>query len=237
MNGTELALRFSYITNSLRFCGPEEAKEQFLQYLDKKDNEDKVKESLLKFEGLRPYFSSIAEKAKKDCFDYKVIEAYWIGNELLDNFNDRDMKEIIVKLMLRGLPSSIADKLIHNLPSGLVPYHNFNVMYVGVGNLTGSVEKTLPNMDNCRISWGKVVEVLQDKLLVQTNLLIKNNNKFELKENERKTAVYLPQMLSNVKKDDVVALHWGFAPLILTEEQLKNLEKYTRLILEVLNRS
>jgi len=235
MNGIELASRFSYITNSLRFCGPSEAHKQFLQYLDKKDNEEEVKNLLLKFESLRPYFTSIAEKAKLDCFDYKVIEAYWIGNNLLDNFNDKDMKEVILKLTFRGLPSSIGGKLIHNMPSGLMPHHNFNVMYVGVGMTTKSVETNIQNMDNCRISWGKVLEVIDDKLLVQTNSLIKKNNKFELKENETKTAVFLKQMLPDIKKNDIVALHWGFAPLILTQEQAKNLEKYTERILGVLN--
>ena len=236
MNGIELASRFSYITNSLRFCGPSEAYEQFLQYLDKKNNEEEVKNLLLKFESLRPYFTSIAEKAELDCFDYKVIEAYWIGNRLLDNFNNEDMKKIIIKLTLRGLPKSIGEKLIHNMPSGLMPHHNFNVLYVGVGMTTKSVETNIQNMDNCRVSWGKVLEVSQDKLLVQTNLLIKNNNnKFELKQNETKTAVYLPKMVPNIKNGDVVALHWGFAPLILTQEQLNNLEKYTNKILWVLN--
>src|SRR3989338_6132626 len=136
MKGIELAARFSYITNSLRFCGPKEASKQFLQYLSKKNN--------------------------KDIFDYEVIEAYWIGNKLLDNFTDDDNKKIIKKLMQRGLPKSIGLDLIKNLPSGLVPHHNFNVMYVGVGRLTGSVETNLQNMDNYRISYGKVLEVLDD---------------------------------------------------------------------------
>lgn len=236
MNGIELALRFSYITNSLRFCGPEEAKGQFLQYLDNKNNESEVKSSLLKFEGLRPYLSSIAEKAKIDCFDYKVAEAYWIGNELLDGFNCDDIRDIVAKLMLRGLPKSIADGLIAKLPSGLVPHHNFNVMYVGVGNLTGSVPATLQNMDNCRVSWGKVAEVMHDKLLVQTPPLKKENSKLVLGEEETKTAVYLPKMLPNIKKDDVVALHWGFAALALTQGQLENLKRYTTLIINVLNK-
>ena len=180
MKGIELAARFSYITNSLRFCGPKKASKQFLQYLSKKNNEQKVKDSLLKFEGLYPYLSAIAEKNNKDIFDYEVIEAYWIGNKLLDNFTNEDNKTIIKKLMQRGLPKSIGENLINNLPSGLLPHHNFNVMYVGVGRVTGSVETNLQNMDNCRISWGKVLEVLQDKLLVQSNLLIKNKNKNEL---------------------------------------------------------
>jgi len=237
MKGIELAARFSYITNSLRFCGPKEASKQFLQYLSNKNNGQKVKESLLKFEGLYPYLSSIAEKNKKDIFDYEVIEAYWIGNKLLDSFENKDIKEIIKKLMQRGLPKSIGNNLIEDLPSGFVPHHNFNVMYVGVGRVTGSVEMNLQNMDNCRVSWGKVLEVFQDKLLVQSNTLVKNKNKFELNQNEAKTAVYMPQMLPNIKKNDIVALHWGFAPVILTKGQLRNLEKYTQLTMGILNRS
>jgi len=235
MKGIELAARFSYITNSLRFCGPEKASKQFLQYLGKKNNELKVKESLLKFEGLYPYLSTIAEKNDKDIFDYEVIEAYWIGNKLLDKFTNEDNKKIIKKLMQRGLPKSIGLDLIKNLPSGLVPHHNFNVMYVGVGRLTGSVETNLQNMDNCRISLGKVLEVLDDKLLVQTDLLIKENDKFKLRKNETKTAIYLKQMLPKVKKNDFVALHWGFAPVILTKGQVMNLERYTKKVIEGLN--
>lgn len=236
MNGTELAVRFSYITNSLRFCGPKEAQDQFLKYLDNKDNEIRVQELLLKFESLRPYITQIAEKVDKDCFYYDVMEAYWIGNNLLEKFNDIDMKEIILKLVMRGLPKSTADKLLVNLPSGLVPHHNFNVMYVGVGSTTKSVENNIQNMDNCRISWGKVLEVQQEKLIVSSKTLKKNDEKkFYLGEEETKTAIYQKKMLPTVKKDDTVALHWGFAPLILSNVQLNNLEKYTKKIIDVLN--
>src|SRR3989344_5344813 len=235
MDWVELAARFSYITNSLRFCGPEEASKQFVDYINEKSSAESVRESIRKFEGLYPYLSSIAEKTKKDFLDYDVVEAYWIGNELLEEFNDGDIKGIIRKLINGGLPKSIGEKLMKNMPNGFVPHHNFNVFYVGVGRTTGSVPTTLNNMDNCRVSYGKVVEILKDKLIVSASSLKKEKNKLIIKEHEPKTAVYIPEILKGVKKDDIVALHWGFACAVLNQRQLENLKKYSQRILDVLN--
>lgn len=234
MKGAELAVRFSYITNALDFCGPSEASKHFLRYIKEKNNEKNVVKSIKNFEGLYPYLSYIAEKTNKNFLDYDVVESYWIGNKLLGNFNDGDIKKIIGKLMQSGLPKSIGNKLIERLPHGFVPHHNFNVFYVGVGNITGAVETTLQNMDNCRIGWGKVMKILNNELTVSTQSLKKEKNKFVLSQ-DVKTVVYLPEMLSNVKKDDFVAVHWGFAPLILEENQQKNLKHYTKKILDIMN--
>ena len=237
MDGTELASRFSYITNSLRFCGPKEACRQFLKYANKKDGKslDDVRESIKKFEGLYPYLSSIAEKNSKDFLDYEVVEAYWIGNRLLEKLNDEDIKQIIGKLMYRGLPKSIGESLIKNLPHGFAPHHNFNVFYVGVGRTSGTVETNLQNMDNCRISWGKVAEVHDSNLIVKTQSLKNENGKFFLSEDETKTAVYFREMLPKIKKNDMVALHWGFACCVLDEGQLGNLKKYSKKIIDIMN--
>lgn len=237
MDGTDLASRFSYITNSLRFCGPKEACGQFLKYANKKDGKiaDDIKASIKKFEGLYPYLSAIAEKNGKDFLDYEVVEAYWIGNGLLENFSDEDIKQIIGKLMHRGLPKSIGESLIKNLPHGFAPHHNFNVFYVGVGRTSGTVETNLQNMDNCRISWGKVAEVHGADLIVKTQSLKNENGKFFFSEDETKTAVYLKEMLPKIKKEDMVALHWGFACCVLDENQLSNLKKYSERIMDIMN--
>ncbi len=235
MDGIELAARFSYITNSLRFCGPEEASQRFLEYITNKEYPGKIESLLKKFEGLYPYLSAIAEKSNKNFPDRDVVEAYWIGNQLLDNFNDEDIKKIIKKLMQRGLPKSIGNGLIKNMPSGFVPHHNFNVFYVGVGRTTGSVPTTLKNMDNCMIKHGKVLKILKNKLVVQTSLLEKEGNELFLKNRITKNVSYLREILLGVKKDCYVALHWRFAPVTLTDKQVRNLEEYTKKILDVMN--
>ncbi|MFH1316219.1 MAG: DUF6390 family protein [Candidatus Woesearchaeota archaeon] len=216
MKGVELCLRFSYITNLLRYCGPEEANKQFLHYLKSKDNEEEITSTLKRFEGLLPYLSTIAKKHNKQPFDYDVVEAYWIGNSLLENFNKAEMKQVIDKLMERGLPKSIGEKVKEKIPDKSFPHHSFNVYIVGVGNLTGSVEATKENMEKCRISSAEVIEIDN-----------KNNKLIVKKESGEKEIDYLSLMLPEIKIGDIVAIHWDFAPLILTKDQLKNLEKYT----------
>lgn len=235
MNGIELCARFSYITNKLRFCGPKEANKLFLDYFKSKDNEDAVEKSLKKFEGLLPYLSVIAEKNNLKPFDRKVVEAYWLGNELLKNCNDSDIKKVIHKLTDRGLPKHLGKEKIKNLPNGFLLHHNFNVYYVGVGMLTGSVDLNLQNMDNCRISSGRVIEIFPDKLIVAVMPLKKEDGKYILGEEEAKTIVYLPELLPNVKKYDHVALHWGFAPMILSKEQNTFLQETDEKILNIMN--
>ncbi len=231
MNGVDLALRMSYITNALHFCGPEESNRAFLDYVAGKKDEENVRSCLKRFEGLYPYLSAIAKKHSRDFLDYEVVEAYWFGNALLDAFTLEDMKLIIEKLVSRGLPKSIAERCIHKLRPGMVPHHNFNVLHVGVGKVTGSVPTTLTNMDNCRTSYGKVLEVLPSShLLVDTTALKSENGKI-VQVTDTKTAAYLPDMLGLVKKNDLVALHWGFAAAILTKQQAEAIDSYTKRLL------
>jgi len=236
MDGAETCIRFSFITNKLCFCGPKEAQDVFLRYLKKKDNAEEVRVAFKKFEGLYPYLNAIGKKAGKDFLDYRVVEAYWLGNDVLDLFTDEDIKEIIADLTNRGLPKSIGQELIDNLPSGCFPHHDFNVFYVGVGRITGSVDVTIQNMDNCRVSWGRVSQVLPgDTMLVMTRCLKNVDGKLLLGEEEPKTIAYRKEFLPEVKEGDFVALHWGFAPMHLTEEQVKTLRQYQERMIGVMN--
>ncbi len=235
MDGRDLAIRFSYITNSLHYCGPSDAALHFLHYLETQDNPTEVEQRFKNFEGLYVYLDALAKKAGKYFLDYEVVEAYWIGNHLLDLFTDEDMKDIVRKLTKRGLPLSFAEKLIQNMPSGFVPHHNFNVFYVGVGNTSGKVPTTLQHMDNCRTSWGEVVSIVGNVLHVQMQSLTFQSGKYKLLEEETRTVKYLPIMLPDVKEGDMVAIHWGMAGLVLNKNQLENLVKYHEQIIGIMN--
>ncbi|MFH1590578.1 MAG: DUF6390 family protein [archaeon] len=237
MDGIELNARLSFVTNQLRFCGPQGATTTFLTYI--RDHKDKQKSKGLidRFEGVPPYLHLIADKHGLDPFDAKVAEAYWIGNELLDGFSDDDMRRLIDMLVSRGLPKSLGSALKDKLPPGMMPHHNFNVLFVGVGALTGSVETTLPNMDNCRISWGRVAEVMKAALLLSARPLKEVDGRIVVGEEETRTAVYIPEMLPDVKVGDAVALHWGFSPMLLSADQAVMLDRYTDRILDALEKA
>ena len=236
-DGVALASRFSYITNALNYCGPSDGHKDFYNYLTKKSPElkKKIGDAIKKFEALYPYLKFIAQKTGRNYLDHSVVEAYWLGNELLEKFDEKDMKEIVAYLIEKGLPKSMAEKLIENMPSGAIPFHMFHVMYVGVGNVTGHVKTTLQNMDNCRISCGKVIQVIDDKLIVHTDALAKTDDKYYLEDNETKTIVFSPAMLEGLKLGDYVAIHWGFACKILTLKEKENLVKYTNKTLSIIN--
>jgi hypothetical protein len=233
-DGLDLAIRFSYITNALQYCGPKTAHNTFIRYLTKRDNGEDVRGALLKFESLQPYLSAIATKHSKDLFAYEVVEAYWIGNSLLDSFTKKDMQSIIRNLQARGLPASIVQRLVADLPEGFFPHHDFNVCFVGVGMTTGSVSTTIANMDNCRTSWGRVVEVKDGLLILDSQSLMQEKGKFMLNQGT-KTARYLPDLFGPVKKGDVIATHWGMAGVVLTKGQCEHLRTYSKKILDVLN--
>lgn len=230
-DGIELALRFSYIVNRLRYCGPKEAHDEFLHYLENRDNAEAVNTAISKFEGLFPYLDAIAKKSGKQFTDYEVVEAYWLGNALLKDFSDDDITDIITHLSRRGLPTTISDALKADLPSGMPPHHSFHVYYVGVGRTTGHVEHTLQNMDNCRIVPGRVADVIDSQhLAVRVRPLRYDGKRLVLGDEETRTAVYMPAMLPDIKKGDTVALHWGFACLKLDATQQENVEKYDALV-------
>jgi hypothetical protein len=238
MDGTSLAIRFSYMPNFLRYCGPKEANKDFLHYLTRPNSKiaAAVENDLKRFEGLYPYLSAIAAKSGKKFTHHEVIEAYWIGNDLLDNFNSNDMKKIINALVKRGLPAAVAEERLKKLPKGMFPHHNFNVCYIGVGQTTGAVPTTLENMNNCMINSGIVSKVGKGKLTVEKRLLQSTNRKLKLSSSTTKATVsYLPQMLPKIKVGDVVALHWDLASVKLTKKQASNLNKYTERILEAVN--
>jgi len=235
MNGTELAVRFSYIVNSLRYCGPAEAHKRFRHYLKNKDNKEEVDKLLTKFEALMPYLDAIAQKTGKKPFDYDVVEAYWIGNELLDKLGKKDLEKIINELVRNGLPIKMGERLIQKLPDGFVPLHAFNVFYVGVGQTTRKVPTTLPNMNKCMTSYGRVKKIEEKELMIVKSFVeLEDNRYFFGKEKEQKV-MYMKEMIPEVKVDDIVALHWNFATVVLDDRQLENLKKYTQKVLDAMN--
>ena len=237
MDGFELAARMSYITNALSYCGPLKGHELFKKYIMTKDEslQKDIASSLKKFEALYPYLKLISEKTGKQYTDRDVVEAYWIGNSLLDKFKKSDMQELVEILKSRGLPKSMADKLIADMPSGAIPYHTFHVAYVGVGNVTGHVETTIQNMDNCRVSAGEVVQIIDDKLLVATDTLRQKDKKIIVVPDETKTIVYDPQMIPDIKMGDYVAMHWGFACKKLSMDEVARIRTYTLKSLDAAN--
>ena len=235
MQGVQLAARFSIATNRLKYCGPADAEPALFRTIVQGKELESSRTALLRFEALEPYLTAIAAKHGLDPLDHDVVEAYWIGNELLDDFTREDFRGILDTLAHRGLPRSMADAFAAHLPEHPLPHHVFHVSFVGVGNVTGHVKTTLPNMEACRPAWARVLRVTKENLEVEKPALVYERARLRIGAPVRETLAYDPRVLPRVKKGDHVALHWNWPTLRLTDAQLTNLKGYTDRSLEAAN--
>lgn len=232
MNGTQLCCLFSGITNKLQYCGPPDSFKTFVEHVKTGEHEDAVRQLLSRFEGLYPYLQFIAGKHSLDPFDRKVVEAYWLGNELLDAFSAEEFRAFLPELGKRGLPASVVEELQSRVPDGALPHHTFNVLWVGVGRITDSVPTNVESMRQCMASWGEVVET-GELMTVRGPVLELDDGRFVLSE---QASVVKPGVVG-VSVGDVVAMHWGEVACVLDAQQRQNLEKYTRKVIAAVNAS
>jgi hypothetical protein len=198
-------------------------------------NTPEARASLERFEALYPYLQMISEAAGHDPFDRRVVEAYWIGNELLDLDWREAYTGLLHRLPSRGLPNSFAMRLLRSLPRNPIPHHTFHVLFVGVGAVTGHVPTTLRNMDRCRISWGRVDRVEEDRLTVRGPHLQWTGEAFRL-EGERTAEVeWDPALAPAVEAGDTVAIHWDTVVERIHEPRLRELKRHTLRAIEAAN--
>ena len=82
--GTLRFVRYAFMPNRLRYCGGDDNRTIF-QYALEGVTDGGLTPLLRKFGGALPYLQLIARaNGIADPFDERVVEAYWIGNDLLE---------------------------------------------------------------------------------------------------------------------------------------------------------
>jgi len=227
MDGVELGARFSLATNRLQYCGPADAEPRLYRAITNHDGLADAARALSGFEALMPYLEAIAAKHGRSPFDREVVEAYWIGNRLLDGFSPDEFRGLLGALVRRGLPRRFAERLGAHLPARPIPHHVFHVAFVGVGQVTGHVETTLDNMELCRPAWAEVTAVHDGRLELRKPGLALADGRLSLGESAQVDLAYDAKVLPEVAPGRSVALHWRWPALVLTPEQRSALEEYT----------
>jgi hypothetical protein len=228
MDGVALGARFSIATNRLQYCGAADAAPALYRAIVAGRDDGGGARALTSFEALMPYLELIARKHDRSPFDAEVVEAYWIGNDLLEAFDRADFLRLLDALVQRGLPRSLAAPLREHLPRAPLPHHAFHVSYVGVGNVTGHVATTLANMELCRPAWARVTAVGPDRLLVEKPSLVLSDGQLSLGPIGPAEVTYDPTVLPGIEPGADVALHWRWAALALRPAQRRFLEEYSR---------
>ena len=232
MDGVELSARFGLPPNSFSYCGTPVFRRAFAAYMKEKSpaNARALEAALSKFRAHYSYLKLIAKANKKKPFDREVTEALWIGNPCLENVKGKGMaKTIMGEFSGRGLlQKGKAARLAAGIPKGAVPHHSFHVLYLHT--ITGVVKPSMKTADLCRISWGKVVGCKNGKITIDSQKLARKNGKLCLVPCRKtaRTACAGIALAPDAKKGDIVASHWGFAVMKLSESQRARLEKYTR---------
>jgi hypothetical protein len=235
MDGVALCARFSIATNRLAYCGPSDAEPALYQAVVTGRGSDRAREALARFEALMPYLEAIGSANGRDPFDREVVEAYWLGNPLLEAVDRPRFLRLLEALTRRGLPPSVARRLAAHLPPVPVAHHAFHVAYVGVGAVTGHVPTTVPNIESCRPAWADVVAVRPAELDLVGPSVRAAGPRLELTGAVRRTVRYDAKALADVRVGSRVAVHWSWPALVLAEPELGELERWTRRSFAVAN--
>lgn len=234
MENYKLAAKYSFMPNRLKYCGPEDSDQILHDFVAEGSNFEAVKDILEQFYALRLYLGLIAKNNRCSPFDKKVIEAYWIGNELVENVKKEEIKNLILRdFTKKGLPKSSAEQLAETVPANALPHHSFHVFHIH--SISGKILPTVGNLDKCRISTGKVKEIKDGKLVVEYKPVILEDNKLNYGKITEKEVQFNKKFSPGLKKGDFVSLHWDFAVEKLTKEQVANLEKYTKRNMDAMN--
>jgi hypothetical protein len=237
-SGPALFARFAFPPNSLGYCGPADTAALFEASSEGADRE--IAALATAFDGAFPYLQLIAgANGIDDPLDARVVDAYWVGNDLLirgapllgPSMDDR----------FRRRTGRRWDALAGAIPAGAVPHHSHHVfgVYPWVGLLrSGRVEEPLQVLDRCRIRWGTVVSVDRDRLLMSSRPLIWDGARLGLDEPRHEWVAWADggrSPISQPHAGDTVAAHWEWVCDVLSPGRHRRLQAWTRHTLSLVN--
>jgi hypothetical protein len=219
--GALLFARYAYPPNELGYCGPEGA-----AALLQPDATREIERRARQFDGAWAYLEVIAEEAGlADPLDAGVVEAYWLGNDLLGTVAPDVLLtrlEDRFRGQLGGTWRAAADRA--------TPHHTFQVfeVYPWAGLLAADHNTTAVSvLDRCRIRIGRVLEVHGEEATVESSALHWDGSALGLapaRTERARWSVDGTALLDAVAPGDLVTLHWDWVCDVVTEEQAARLE-------------
>ena len=239
LEGTLRFIRYGFMPNRLQYCGPTGENRTLFEYGIEGVSDGGLPPLLGKFTGALPYLKLIARaNGLADPFDARVVEAYWIGNELLDRVEVRQLYDALAQRFGKQLTGRTRELVLGKAPAGARPHHSFHVL--DVHSRVGEMDSTLRTLDECRVSWGKVVRVEGAELMVERSPLVLREGKLVL--DVPRQARVMRQVdgrgfADRAQPGDWVSLHWGWVCEVLDERERRNLERYSRYHLTLANQT
>jgi hypothetical protein len=244
--GPVLFARYAFGPNRLGLCGPEDwrsllelgaegaASDEGGDRSAAREVDRGLRDLAGRFEGAYPYLQLIATAhGLSDPLDRRVVDAYWIGNSLSDRVDAGLLQRSLATRFRPQLRAAEWRWLAEKPAGGAHPTHAFHVLdvYPRV-SLTrrGPIADEVGLMDACRIRWGRVLEVLDERLVVDVVPLRMVDGRLALGPPR-------PQpvrrwfdgrgFVTDVSVGDTVSLHWDWACEVLEARRLAALRSRT----------
>jgi hypothetical protein len=228
MSGAALFARYAFPPNELGYCGPDGAQVLLEQGLDGSDEEEIARRARL-FDGAWPYLEIIAASAGiADPLDSRVVEAYWIGNELLDLVDPAACVAELRRLFSGQVTSGLGTA------GGAVPHHSFHVftVYPWVAMLgRGNDAAAVSILEQCRIRWGTVTGVDGERATVVSEPLTVVGGALRLgapREESVRWSAGGTSLVRNLADGDLVSLHWDWVCDRLDAERVAALQHWSK---------
>lgn len=233
VDGVSKCARYAFGPNKLHLCGPD-ANRDVMAYLTEGVSDPGLNQIMAGFSTMYPYLESIARANHiRDPFDARVVEAYWIGNALLEGISTQTFyTHLRDGLQLRDRHGAKEfDQMASKLPQGACMHHSFHVF--NAYKRTGHQEKyhNLESMDACRISWGTVVSVDGPSITVDRKPLLLDGHQLRLSDAEEITIMRRLEddhSFDDLTPGQIISMHWGVPCEIITSEHVRWLGHYTQ---------
>ena len=246
-DGAILAARHSFMPNRLGYCGPDE-NEVLLEACLTNQRSEQLLKALEAFKGAQPYLKFIGQSLGLDPFDYRVVEAYWIGNNLLDSIPQTGFYEHLRERLAKKFPKEHIKNLFESRPFATFPHHALHVFNAfstmgtvpdAFANAVGPDDQVGELMDKCRISWGRVLSSDKDgNLIVEYEPVQRRDGLLSFSQSTPTRVISQVNgrsFMDNMKPGDWISFHWGFACSKLSPKQVAALRKYTCMDMAVAN--
>jgi hypothetical protein len=245
--GILLSAAHSFMPNRLGYCGPDHNDLLFEACIQGRADERLIP-VLREFQGAYPYLRLIAQcNGISDPFDYRVTEAYWIGNELLDGVTAEHLFRHLSDRLRRKLTVPRLKRMFREAGFSLFPHHALHVLH-GFSSREHGPEPlaypmagdpaTIKLMDQCRVSWGQVRALDGDFATVERRQLqYQEDGQLVLGPPRRMRVQWRIDgrgFVPGLQLGQFVSMHWNWICSRLGPAQVRQAEHYTRRGLQLL---
>lgn len=225
--------RYAFPPNELGYCGPPDA-----SVLLRGDDPLDVAAHAREFDGAWPYLRAIADQAGvADPLDDEVVRTYWVGGPLLHRLDPADLLSRL-RRAFSGQVTGLLDAL--TTPAGVSAHHSFHVfvVYPWVRFLRNDPTTPVKVMQDCRIRWGTVESVDDERAVVVSRPLVFDGDTLRLGEPAPETVRWSKDGASLTPAPAVgatVSAHWDWVCAILSDDERDALAGATQTTLDLVN--